>query len=500
MGSPLTRSLPHLRWLLASLWLWMLVAPAAAENRVALVIGNAAYQHQARLPNPARDAAAVAERLRQLGFSVVRLEQDLGRDDLRRQLIAFSDAAIDADWAVIYYAGHGIEMGGVNYLIPIDAQLKRDKLVRIEAVPLEELLEAVSNARKLRLVILDACRENPFLAGMSRSGEVTRAIGRGLARVEPSQGTLVAYAAAAGQLASDGEGENSPYVAALLNHMDTPGLEINMMFRRVHDAVMQATGGSQEPYTYGSLPGSEFYFNPTLVAASEPPNRDEIVWAGILNSQEREDFAFYLRQFPDGKHAAEAKARLDALAGPGTPTPPTTDPLDGTLITEAATIQEVQNRLFELNYEPGTQDGRLGDRTVQAIKDLQTDINLPPDGILTHGLVKRLRAAGSLKPWGAIVFAPAKGKWGMAWGEESRSQALDSAQRSCGGACDKALTFFKGWCGAFAHATEGWALSSRDGLEQAREQALSGCQAKAANCKVFAAVCADGAGKFVLAE
>ncbi len=483
----------------------VLAAPAAAERRIALVIGNATYLHQSKLPNPARDAKSVAEKLEQLGFSTVWLEQDLNRDELRRKLIDFGDEAASADWALLYYAGHGIEIGGTNYLIPVDAELKRDKLVRIEAVPLSEVMEAVESAKQLRLVILDACRNNPFIPGMMRSGDVSRAAGRGLARVEPNKGTLVAYAARDGQLAADGSGDNSPYVSALLKHMGTPGLEISLMFRRVRDAVLEETGGGQEPFTYGSLPGVEYYFNPGQGEAPEPaahsaaPDRDEIVWAGIVNSQERQDFAFYLRQFPDGKYAAEAKARLDTLPDTAQ-SGPVADPKDATLVTDSTLIKEMQERLFELNYEPGQADGRLGSLTVQAVRDLQTDINLPSDGLLTLGLVKRLRAAGSLKPWGAILYAPATGGWGMAWGEETRSQAIAAARKSCGGLCDKELTFFKGWCGAFAHAPDGWALSSRDGIKQAQEQALARCRAQSSRCKLHASVCADGSDQFVSAE
>ncbi len=221
-------------------------AARAQENRVALVIGNSAYGTVGPLPNAARDAAAVADSLRKAGFRTVQVQANLGYDAMRRALRDFSAVAERADWAVVYYAGHGIEVGGQNYLVPVDAHLKSDRDVSFEAVPLEQVLTSIEGARKLRLVILDACRENPFVQQMTRT-VASRSIGRGLARVEPRGGTLVAYAAKEGQVAYDGEGHNSPFVTALTRRLDEPGLEINKVFRLVRDDVLAATGAKQEP-------------------------------------------------------------------------------------------------------------------------------------------------------------------------------------------------------------------------------------------------------------
>jgi hypothetical protein len=236
-------------------------APARRETRVALVIGNADYRNVSKLPNPPRDADAIAERLRRVGFATVQLSNNLTRDGMVAALRAFEREAEKADWAVVYYAGHGIEVGGVNYLIPIDAALKIDKDVHDEAVPLERVLSAIESARKLRLVILDACRDNPFMTSMKRS-VASRSIGRGLAQIEPEGGVLVAYAAKHGQVALDGDGANSPFVAALVNRLDTPGLDISLLFRLVRDDVLTATRRQQEPYVYGSLPGELLSFRP----------------------------------------------------------------------------------------------------------------------------------------------------------------------------------------------------------------------------------------------
>jgi tetratricopeptide (TPR) repeat protein len=235
-------------------------APGApGGRRVALVIGNSSYAAVPALPNPRRDAEAVAAGLREVGFQSVTVINDASREALVKALSAFGREADNADWAVVYYAGHGMEVGGSNYLIPIDARLASDRDVSAEAISLDQLIGYVEGARKLRVVLLDACRENPFAAKMARR-DASRSVGRGLARVEPEGGTLVAYAAKDGQIAQDGSGTNSPFVAALVKRLPTPGMEINKLFRLVHDDVMAATGRKQEPYVYGALPGEDFFF------------------------------------------------------------------------------------------------------------------------------------------------------------------------------------------------------------------------------------------------
>jgi uncharacterized caspase-like protein len=160
---------------------------------------------------------------------------------------------------VIYYAGHGIEVGGVNYVIPIDAELKTSSHVEEEALPLERVLSKVEGASKLRLVILDACRDNPFAQRIASAGG-TRSVGRGLGRVEPSGGIMVAYSARDGHVAQDGDGANSPFAQAFVHHLEEPGVEVGLLFRKVHDAVLTKTNGEQEPFTYGALPAEALYF------------------------------------------------------------------------------------------------------------------------------------------------------------------------------------------------------------------------------------------------
>ena len=249
--------------------------PAHAERRVALVIGNSAYSSVAKLANPSRDARSLADAFERLDFETITLKQDLTYSEFRRTLSDFARLADNADIAVIYYAGHGIEVGGQNYLVPIDAKLRAARDVDFEGMPLSQIMTALEGAKKLRLVILDACRDNPFLARMDR-GVSTRSIGRGLASVAPGANTLVAYAAKEGTTADDGTGGNSPYAKALLSHLETPGLEIGFLFRRIRDAVLKETGGRQEPFVYGSLAGEEFYLKPGNRPAPPAGNSAEV--------------------------------------------------------------------------------------------------------------------------------------------------------------------------------------------------------------------------------
>jgi uncharacterized caspase-like protein len=252
--------------------LCLLSQPAWADKRVALVIGNSAYQNVNRLSNPANDAAAVATIFESAHFDVVDSRRDLSAVEMRKTLRDFTSKSRDADVAVIYYAGHGIEVDGINYLIPVDAQLETDADVFDEALSLDRVLVAVESAKQLRLVILDACRENPFSKAMKRTLG-SRAIGRGLAKVEPSNpNTMIAFAAKAGSTASDGDSKNSPFAAALVNHLTKPGLDLRKAFGFVRDDVLKVTNNKQEPFIYGSLGGNDVSLVPGAPAAAALPS------------------------------------------------------------------------------------------------------------------------------------------------------------------------------------------------------------------------------------
>jgi hypothetical protein len=298
------------------------VAPALAEKRAALIIGNSAYQKAAKLANPPNDAAALAGMFKAAGFDSVELRQNLGIRELRQAINDFADMARDADAAVVYYSGHGIEVNGVNYLIPVDAVLSRDSDVSYETFSLDNLVQALEPAKRLRLVMLDACRDNPFTHSMKRTVG-TRAIGRGLAAVEPATGnTLIGFAAKAGSAALDGDGANSPYATALLNNLTIPGLDLRIAFGRVRDEVLKTTKNQQEPFVYGSLGGANVSIVEAPAAAApaarSPPPAMPVdpaaqAWSVVQNTSSVAVVEDYIRQFGGTAYGSMARARLDEL-------------------------------------------------------------------------------------------------------------------------------------------------------------------------------------------
>jgi Caspase domain len=245
----------QIRLIAAGLLLVLSNTVAVAEKRVAFVVGNSTYQATPRLTNPARDAESVANMLKKSGYQVT-LVKDVGYLDFKRAIRAFEDSAGDADVAVIFYAGHGIEFAGTNYLIPVDAKLASDRDAPDEAIDLSRLISTVDGVKQLRLIILDACRDNPFLSIMKRR-QAQRQIMSGLGPVNVASETFVAFAAARGATADDGDGDHSPFTTAILHNLPEPGLDIRIAFGRVRDEVRQMTKNRQEPYFYGSLGGGD---------------------------------------------------------------------------------------------------------------------------------------------------------------------------------------------------------------------------------------------------
>jgi tetratricopeptide (TPR) repeat protein len=232
----------------------------ATIRRIALVIGNGGYKNVHPLDNPPRDARLIATSLKDLGFQTVTLANDLTRDKFFETLHSFASEAEKADWAVVYYAGHGFEIGGVNYLVPVDAKLAADKDAETEAVALEQVIAAVGGARKLRLVLLDACRDNPFAPTMKRTIAL-KLVDKGFSNIEPSAGFMVVYAAKHGETALDGEGADSPFAVAVAHDIREPHVEVRKLFDIVRDDVWTSTRHGQQPFTYGSPPGrDDFYF------------------------------------------------------------------------------------------------------------------------------------------------------------------------------------------------------------------------------------------------
>lgn len=291
--------------------------PAFAGKRVALVLANSAYRNAPPLANPVNDGAVIARTLKDAGFDAVDFRRDLAALETRRALRDFSDLARDAEIAVVYYAGHGIEVDGSNYLIPVDARLERDTDVYDETFSLDRVLVAVEPAKQLRLVILDACRDNPFTRTMKRTVTL-RSLGRGLAKVEPaSPNTLIAYSAKAGMTALDGDGKNSPFTVALSNHLTTPGLDVRRAFGFVRDDVLKSTGNRQEPFVYGSLGGDDVPLVPKAAPAVPPavnPQADiRRDYELALQVGSKAALDAFLAQHPEGFYASLAKLQLDKI-------------------------------------------------------------------------------------------------------------------------------------------------------------------------------------------
>ncbi len=292
---------------------------AFADTRVALVVGNANYAAATPLANPKNDANAIGTALERLGFDVL-LGIDQKNTDLRALIRDFSLAVDGADLALFYYAGHGLQVAGKNYLIPVDAKLEREADLDFSAVDLQLVLRQLERGATNSVVLLDACRDNPFETQLSRSMGATRssaALGRGLAPVETLGGALIGFATDPGEVAFDGAGQHSPFTEALLSHIETPGLEINTLMTRVRADVVSATDRRQRPWATSSLL-DELYLAPRQpVKPSENPVLEDVAaWRAAEDAATEEAFQGYLARFPDGLFVDDAAERLVLLAAP----------------------------------------------------------------------------------------------------------------------------------------------------------------------------------------
>src|SRR5262245_37889914 len=294
-------------------------APARAEKRVALVIGNGAYKHATHLPNPTNDARDVAEALKRVGFDTI-LGLDLDRAGMDDHAVRFARAARDADVALFYYSGHALQFGGLNYLIPVDAVLSDEADLR-RLARVDDFVADLQQARNLKILVLDSCRNNPLAEELKRYIGLTRAvsISRGLAKIDPPQGMIVAYSTQSGRTAEDGYGRNSPYTAAFLKYIERPE-EIGTVFRRISADVYETTQRTQLPELSLSLIG-EFYLrglSQATTAASVPspaPPTDSAAqaWTATRDTSSIAVLEAFLQQYGDSIYAPFARARRDEL-------------------------------------------------------------------------------------------------------------------------------------------------------------------------------------------
>ncbi|WP_027518766.1 caspase family protein [Bradyrhizobium sp. WSM1417] len=307
---------------LALLACWLCPGPASAETRVALVIGNGAYASTAKLPNPSHDAEDVAASLKRSGFEVLQ-GIDLRQTDMQDLTIRFARAASKADVAMFYYSGHAMQYNGVNYLMPVDAVLSDEADLK-RFVRVDDIVNDLQQAKNLRILILDSCRDNPLAETLKRSAGMTRAasIGRGLSKVEAPRGTIVSFSTQSGQTAADGNGRNSPYTTAFLKHIEEPQ-EIGEVFRDISSDVYDSSGKTQLPELSLSIIG-KFYLNgpvsvtvapaaPQAAPRADPCAAAEAHWKAADGIGTLGAYEDHLTRFPNCIFATLAKARIEGL-------------------------------------------------------------------------------------------------------------------------------------------------------------------------------------------
>jgi Caspase domain/Putative peptidoglycan binding domain len=383
---------------------------AKADKRVAFVVGNGAYKNVAPLPNPAIDAKSMAKLLRNVGFDVVE-GANLTRDKMTERLLEFGKKAEGADVALFFYAGHGIAINGTNYLLPVDADLKSEMDVKLgSAINIDVTLDQTMADAKVKLVFLDACRDNPFAAKI-KSNSATRSVSvqSGLAEMKSGEGTLIAFATGPGQTALDGQdGTNSPFTRALMANIASPGVEIQQAMTKVRAQVNEETNKNQLPWGHTNLIGS-VYLNPAPAAAGSAvaaPNVPAVIagpasevelefWRSIKDSNKPEELNAYLTNYPNGTFKSLALARIASLQdGPSTATRNLTTGIDPATFTEEADQttedqigldrgqrRDVQRRLNGLGFDTKV-TGKFDEATRAVITRWQAARGYPKTGFL----------------------------------------------------------------------------------------------------------------------
>ncbi len=436
--------------IIASLICMLFTANAAkADRRVAFVVGNGTYKNVSPLPNPPIDAKSMAAVLRNVGFEVVE-GTNLTRDKMTERLLEFGKKAQGADVAVFFYAGHGIAINGTNYLLPIDADIKSEMDVKLgAAINIDLTLDQTMGDAKVKLVFLDACRDNPFAAKI-KSNSATRSVSvqSGLAEMKSGEGTLIAFATGPGQTALDGqEGTNSPFTRALMANIATPGVEIQQAMTKVRAQVNEETNKGQLPWGHTNLIGS-VYLNPaaapaasaaapattgTLAATSGGSDVELEFWRSVKESNKPEELNAYLTNYPNGQFKPLALARIASLgSGPSTATRNLTTGVDPATFTEDASQttedqigldkgqrRDVQRRLTGLGFDTKV-TGKFDESTRSVITRWQAARGYPKSGFLNKLQHKALLTE-------IIAAAP------TATRDDSEEKPVRAARRSSGG-------------------------------------------------------------------
>ncbi|HXE69685.1 MAG TPA: caspase family protein [Hyphomicrobiaceae bacterium] len=376
---------------------------AHAEKRVALVIGNSAYQNTGELRNPSNDAADVTAALARLGFQVTD-GRDLDKRAMERAIRQFGLSLEGADVALFFYAGHGIQVGGQNHLIPVDARLASEGDVDFETLPLSLVLKQMEREAKTSLVLLDACRDNPLARNLARTmGTRAITIGTGLAEVKTGIGTLIGFSTQPGNVAADGVGRNSPYAGALLKHMESSNKDVSGILVDVRNDVLRVTNGTQVPWEHTSLTGQVYFRDapapppePAHAVPAAPSGRNydkemEIaLWDAVKDSKSPAILKTYLDRFPKGTFAGLARVLMEeADKGSRAPGTPPDAGSSGSATSSApapapvskdprALARALQTELKRVGCDPGPVDGNWGRKAEEALDEFarQTKVKL----------------------------------------------------------------------------------------------------------------------------
>lgn len=415
-----------------------LAQPAHAEKRVALVIGNSAYAHTAELKNPRNDAADMAASLKRLGFEVLE-GRDLDKRGMERMIRQFGLRLSGADLALFFYAGHGVQLSGQNYLLPTDARLAGEGDADFETVGLTLVLKQMEREAKTSIVLLDACRDNPLARNLARNlGTRSSQVGTGLAEVRTGVGTLIGFSTQPGNVALDGAARNSPYAEALLRHIEADGKDISGVLIAVRNDVLKVTEGRQVPWEHTSLTGQVYLKRdvaPFAPRASPPaaarPGRDQELeisfWNSVKDSKSPAVIETYLQRYPDGVFAGLARALIQDMRRTAALPPPAGD------ITRA-----LQTELHRVGCYQGTVDGVWGGRAKAALEQFasRTKAGVPADRPSQEALdavkerqdrvcpqerTAQPKAAGGAK---RSPDAAPSGDKGMCWGFDGRVSTI----------------------------------------------------------------------------
>jgi hypothetical protein len=383
--------MPHVLALLCALAAVLAPVGALAERRVALVIGNANYSNTAALNNPSNDAEDMSGVLKRLGFEVVE-GRDLDKRHMERLIRQFGTKLAGADVALFFYAGHGLQVGGQNYLVPTDARLAAEGDVDFESLPLNLVIKQMEREAKTSIVILDACRDNPLARNLARTmGTRSTSVSQGLAEVRTGVGTLIAFSTQPGYVALDGAGRNSPYTAALLKYAELPGKDVSAVLVEVRNDVLKATDGKQVPWEHTSLTGQVYLRSLKVPPATDPAppatrgydkELEITFWNSVKDSKSPAVVEAYLERYPDGTFSGLARvlvAQLKRAAAtreepkkepPTTiaalPTPPSQPPPSPSPDPEVL-ARSLQSELKRVGCDPGPIDGIWGDRAREAL-------------------------------------------------------------------------------------------------------------------------------------